>query len=68
VQAEALRPGQRVVVLVDLLATGGTAESAGELGERAGAVVTEFAVVLELGFLAGRDRLAGRPVHSLLLV
>jgi adenine phosphoribosyltransferase len=68
VQADAFTAGQRVVVLDDVLATGGTAESACELVERAGAVVTEFAVVLELGFLSGRERLAGRSVHSLLLV
>jgi adenine phosphoribosyltransferase len=68
VQADAFRPGQRVVVLDDVLATGGTAASACELVERAGALVTEFAVVLELSFLAGRDRLTGRSVHSLLLV
>jgi adenine phosphoribosyltransferase len=68
VQSDAFTPGQRVVVLDDVLATGGTAESACGLVERAGAVVTEFAVVLELGFLSGRERLAKRSVHSLLLV
>jgi adenine phosphoribosyltransferase len=68
VQAGAFSAGQRVVVLDDVLATGGTAQSSCELVERAGAVVTEFASVLELGFLHGRERLTGRSVHSLLLV
>jgi adenine phosphoribosyltransferase len=68
VHADAFHPGQRVVVLDDVLATGGTARAACALVERAGAQVTEFAAVLELGFLAGREQLSGRVVHSLLLV
>jgi adenine phosphoribosyltransferase len=68
VHADAFQRGRRVVVLDDVLATGGTAEAACALVERAGAQVVEFATVLELGFLQGRDRLAGRSVHSLLLV
>jgi adenine phosphoribosyltransferase len=68
VQTDAFRPGQRVVVLDDVLATGGTAEAACELVERAGAEVTEVVVLLELASLAGRDRLAGRSVYSLLTV
>ena len=65
VQTDAFRPGQRVVVLDDVLATGGTAEAACELVERAGAEVAEVVVLLELAALGGRDRLAGRSVHSL---
>ena len=68
VQIGAFRPGERVVVLDDVLATGGTAEASCELVERAGAEVVEVAVLMELGFLAGRDRLAGRTVHSLVTV
>jgi adenine phosphoribosyltransferase len=68
VQTDAFRVGQRVVVLDDVLATGGTAEAACELVERAGAHVVEVAVLMELGFLAGRQRLAGRSVHTLVTV
>jgi len=68
VQSDAFSPGQRVVVLDDVLATGGTAEAACELVERAGAHVVEVAVLMELGFLNGRARLAGRSVHSLVTV
>lgn len=68
VHSDAFRQGQRVLVLDDVLATGGTAEAACSLVERAGGDVVEFAAILELGFLSGRQRLAGRPVHSLLLV
>jgi len=52
----------------DVLATGGTAASTCELVERAGAVVVEVAVLMELGFLSGRERLAGRVVHSVVTV
>jgi adenine phosphoribosyltransferase len=68
VQTDAFTPGQRVVVLDDVLATGGTAEAACELVERAGARVVEVAVLLTLDFLRGRERLAGRTVHSLVTV
>ncbi|HET8616733.1 MAG TPA: adenine phosphoribosyltransferase [Actinomycetales bacterium] len=68
VHADAFAPGQRVVVLDDVLATGGTAKAACALVERAGGHVAEFAAVLELGFLDGRSQLDGRVVHSLLLV
>lgn len=61
-------PAARVVVLDDVLATGGTAAAGCGLVERAGAAVVEFAVLLELDVLAGRDRLAGRAVHSLITV
>lgn len=65
VQADALRPGQRVVVIDDVLATGGTAAAACALVEELGAVVVEFAVILELAALGGRSALPGRAVEVL---
>ena len=55
----------RVVVVDDLLATGGTATAAIELVERLGGEIVECAFIIELAFLHGRGRLAPRPVHSL---
>ena len=57
VQEDAVEPGQRVVLLDDLLATGGTAAAAVRLLRKVGAEVPALAVIIELGFLAGRDRL-----------
>ncbi|MEO6087869.1 MAG: adenine phosphoribosyltransferase [Umezawaea sp.] len=64
----AILPGQRVVIVDDVLATGGTAEAACTLVERAGAIVTGISVVLEITSLDGRARLAGRNVNALLAV
>ncbi|WP_447006887.1 adenine phosphoribosyltransferase [Saccharothrix isguenensis] len=66
--ADSILPGQSVVVVDDVLATGGTAVAACELVERAGGVVTGVSVVLEIQGLGGRDRLAGREVNALLTV
>jgi adenine phosphoribosyltransferase len=68
VHADAFLAGQRVLVVDDVLATGGTAAATLELVERAGGIVAGLTVLLELSFLAGRTRLAGRPVHALLTV
>jgi adenine phosphoribosyltransferase len=68
VHADSFSPGQRVLVIDDVLATGGTAAAACELVESAGAVVAGVDVVLELGFLAGRGKLGQRPVHAILTV
>ena len=60
VQQDAFAPGERVLVVDDVLATGGTAEASLELIRRAGARIAGVAVLLELAFLGGRERL--RPV------
>ena len=63
--SDALTRGDRVLVVDDLLATGGTSSAAGKLVERLGGVVTGFAFVAELSFLGGRKKLVGYEVHSL---
>ncbi|HEY8471893.1 MAG TPA: adenine phosphoribosyltransferase [Natronosporangium sp.] len=68
VHRDAFTAGQRVLVVDDVLATGGTARATLELVERTGASVASLTVLLELSFLNGRDRLAGYPFHALLTV
>ncbi|WP_327366286.1 adenine phosphoribosyltransferase [Streptomyces sp. NBC_01217] len=69
IHAEDLCADDRVMVIDDVLATGGTAEASLELIRRAGAQVAGVAVLMELGFLAGRARLeralAGAPLEAL---
>jgi len=66
VQADVVEPGQRVVVLDDLLATGGTAAASITLLEKVGGKVVGCAFLIELGGLNGRDALGDVPVSSLL--
>ncbi|MGW9452257.1 adenine phosphoribosyltransferase [Streptomyces sp. NPDC055632] len=72
VHAEDLAAGDRVMVIDDVLATGGTAEASVELIRRAGAEVAGVAVLMELGFLPGRARLEpalkGAPLTALITV
>lgn len=63
-----LTPGARVLVIDDVLATGGTAAAAAELVERCGGTVAGLAFLLELEALHGRDRLKGHKVDTLLRV
>lgn len=66
IHGDAVAPGEAVVVVDDVLATGGTAAAACALVERLGAVPVALRFVLEIGFLGGRARLEGRDVVSLL--
>jgi adenine phosphoribosyltransferase len=66
VHADAIGQGRRVIVLDDVLATGGTAKAKVELVERLGGRVVGALFVIELGFLHGREKLAGTDVHALL--
>jgi adenine phosphoribosyltransferase len=64
--ADAIKPGQRVLVHDDLLATGGTAKAKIQLVEDAGGIVAGLAFIIELIELGGRDKLKGYDVFSLL--
>lgn len=66
VHADAIAPGQRVLIVDDLLATGGTAAAAVQLVEQLDGQVAGLSFVIELDFLHGRDRLQGYEVSSLL--
>ena len=66
VHRDAVEPGQRVLIVDDLLATGGTAAATCKLVEKLGGQVTGLAFVIELTFLNGRDKLPGYDVFSLL--
>jgi adenine phosphoribosyltransferase len=66
VHVDAFRPGARVIVLDDVLATGGTAHAKVELVERLGGVVVGALFVIELSFLNGRERIPGIDVHALI--
>lgn len=64
--ADAVQPGERVLIVDDLLATGGTASASAHLVEAIGGVVAAAAFVIELEFLEGRKALAGYEVRSLI--
>ena len=66
IHRDAVRPGEQVLVIDDVLATGGTAAATARLVERLGAEVAGFGFIIELGFLGGREHLGGRDVVSLI--
>jgi adenine phosphoribosyltransferase len=68
VHQDAFAAGERVLLIDDVLATGGTLEASAALVERAGGKVHGMAVLIELEFLHGRDRVVRHPLSSLLTV
>lgn len=66
IHRDAVEPGQRVLILDDVLATGGTASAVAQLVERLGGTVTGLGFVIELDFLKGREKLPGRDVFALM--
>lgn len=64
---DALKPGSRVLLIDDLLATGGTAAAASSLVQKLGAQILEISFLIELKFLNGRDRLKGHKVRSIVV-
>jgi adenine phosphoribosyltransferase len=65
IHRDALHPRERVLIIDDVLATGGTAAATARLVEKLGGVVAGLAFVMELAFLGGRSALTGHVVHSL---
>ena len=63
---DAIKPGQRVVVIDDLLATGGTAKATAKMIEQLGGVVAGFAFIIELTGLPGREVLEGYDIFRLM--
>jgi adenine phosphoribosyltransferase len=68
VHTDAFHSADRVLIVDDVLATGGTAAATAKLISRAGASLVGIVVLLELGFLHGRGKLAGLPIRSLVTV
>ncbi|MEI7759238.1 MAG: adenine phosphoribosyltransferase [Thermoleophilia bacterium] len=66
VQEDAIEPGARVIVLDDVLATGGTARAKIDLVNQLGGQVIGALFVIELSFLGGRERIAGTDIHALI--
>jgi adenine phosphoribosyltransferase len=66
IHEDAIKPGQRVLLADDLIATGGTAAAAVELVTKAGGRIVALTFLIELAFLSGRDKLAPHPVNAVL--
>ena len=66
IHQDAVKPGQRVLIVDDLIATGGTVKAVADLVSRQGAKIVGIAFLIELVDLKGRDKLKGYPVYSLI--
>ncbi|MBM3812513.1 MAG: adenine phosphoribosyltransferase [Acidimicrobiia bacterium] len=66
IHADAIQPGQRVLIVDDVLATGGTAAAVTKLVEKLGGQVAGLGFIIELDFLNGRGKLDGYQIHSLI--
>ena len=66
IHEDALKPGDKVLIVDDLLATGGTVEAVAKLVSGLGAKIVGIAFVIELSFLKGREKLKGYPVFSII--
>ena len=66
IHRDAVRPGERVLIVDDVLATGGTASATVSLVEQIGGTVCGIACLIELGFLKGRQQLAGHELFTLI--
>jgi adenine phosphoribosyltransferase len=66
IHEDALKPGERIVVVDDVIATGGTAQAVGTLVSGLGATVSAYGFLVELTFLKGRERLTGADVLALI--
>jgi adenine phosphoribosyltransferase len=67
IHTDAFKAGSRVLLIDDLLATGGTAAAAAHLVQKVGAHILEISFLIELSFLKGREKLKGLPVRSLVV-
>src|SRR3954466_4746567 len=67
IHTDAVKPGSRVLLVDDLLATGGTAAAAASLLQKVGAEILQISFLIELKFLGGRDKLKSYPVKSLVV-
>jgi len=65
IHTDAIERGDRVVLIDDLLATGGTVSAASKLVKKCGAEIEEIFFIIELDFLKGREKLEGNKIHSI---
>ena len=66
IHRDAIQPGERILIVDDVLATGGTAAATAKLTERCGGKVSAIAMLMELSFLEGRNKLSGYDLFSLI--